>query len=194
MTKLPDIDIDFGDRELALKLIKHIGSSIIDNGVIKKHNSGVHYTRIPSDPDTGLSSLDYKIAESRGYFKLDLLNVSVYQKVKDKEHLEKLLDKEPLWDLLWKSKDFCERIIHIGNYYNLVCEMKPDTIPRMAMFLSVIRPGKSYLQKKPWAEISKEVWIKPETNQYHFKKAHAVAYAKLVALHINLLCEEYQKD
>ena len=63
----------------------------------------------------------------------------------------------------------------------------------MSMLLSIIRPGKAYLQNKPWKEVAKEVWKKPADGQYYFKKAHAVAYAHLVAVHINLLCEEYSK-
>ncbi len=139
-----------------------------------------------------MSTLDYKIAEDRGYFKLDLLNVAVYQKVKDEAHLDSLIKREPLWELLWKSREFCEQVIHIGNYYDLICKMKPDSIPRMAMLLSIIRPGKAKLQGKTWKEVSEDVWNKPEDGAYYFKKAHAVAYAHLVAVHINLLCEEYK--
>lgn len=191
MSKLPDIDIDFGNRDKALEILPGVAASMTEHGVTKKHNTGVYYTKIPVNPETGTSTLDYKLAEERGYFKLDLLNVAVYQKVKSEEHLTKLMRQEPLWDLLWKSKEFCEQVIHVGNYYDLICKMKPDSIPRMSMLLSIIRPGKAYLQSKPWKEVAKEVWKKPEDGQYYFKKAHAVAYAHLVAVHINLLCEEY---
>jgi hypothetical protein len=36
----------------------------------------------------------------------------------------------------------------------------------------------------------KEVWIKPTTDEYFFKKAHAFAYALSVVVHINLICEQ----
>ena len=190
--RLPDIDIDFGDRERALSVMPGVTASISEHGVTKKHNTGVYYTKIPVDPVTGMSTLDYKIAEDRGYFKLDLLNVAVYQKVKDEEHLNRLIKQEPLWELLWKSKEFCEQIIHVGNYHELIKKMKPDSIPRMAMLLSIIRPGKAKLQGKSWKEVSEDVWKKPEGDAYYFKKAHAVAYAHLVSIHINLLCEDYK--
>jgi len=35
-----------------------------------------------------------------------------------------------------------------------------------------------------------EVWQKPEDGSYYFKKAHAVAYALSVVVHMNLLCEQ----
>jgi hypothetical protein len=190
--RLPDVDIDFADRERVLDVMPGVAASMNEHGVVKKHNTGVYYTKIPVDPSTNMSTLDYKIAEDRGYFKLDLLNVAVYQKVKDEAHLDSLIKREPLWELLWKSREFCEQVIHIGNYYDLICKMKPDSIPRMAMLLSIIRPGKAKLQGKTWKEVSEDVWNKPEDGAYYFKKAHAVAYAHLVAVHINLLCEEYK--
>jgi DNA polymerase III alpha subunit len=60
---------------------------------------------------------------------------------------------------------------------------------RMAMFLAVMRPGKANLRNYDWKAIAKTVWDKPMDGSYYFKKAHAVAYAHLVALHINLLEE-----
>ena len=72
-------------------------------------------------------------------------------------------------------------------------QMKPDSIVRMAMFLAVMRPGKANLRQHNWKDIAEKVWIKPEDGSYYFKKAHAVAYAHLVAIHVNLL-EEQEKE
>ena len=193
MSNLPDIDIDFADREQVLNILPGIPAMMQEHGVIKKHNTGVYYVNIPKDPATGIATLDYKTAEDRGYFKLDLLNVAVYQKVRNKAHLDALMTQEPVWELLWRSKEFCEQVIHVGNYYDLICNMKPDNIPRMAMLLSIIRPAKAHLQNKPWKTVAETVWQKPVDGGYYFKKAHAVAYAHLVAVHINLLCEEYNQ-
>lgn len=192
MSDLPDIDIDFADRQSAIDLINCTPAMMKEHGKFKKHNTGVYYTNIPNDPATGIATLDYKTAEDRGYFKLDLLNVAVYQNVRSNEHLDELIAKEPLWELLWKSKEFCEKVIHIGNYHDLINNKKPNSIPQMAMLLSIIRPGKAHLQNKSWKEIAESVWQKPTDGSYYFKKAHAVAYAHLVAVHINLLCEDYK--
>jgi hypothetical protein len=54
----------------------------------------------------------------------------------------------------------------------------------------MIRPAKRYLIGKDWNTIMKEVWTKPETGDYFFKKAHAVSYAMAVIVHMNLLCEQ----
>jgi DNA polymerase III alpha subunit len=65
--------------------------------------------------------------------------------------------------------------------------MKPDSIPRMAAFISIIRPGKAHLQTRPWPEVFAGVWDGDESRGYTFKKSHAVSYAALVALHMNLI-------
>lgn len=181
-----DIDIDFADRGQLLQHIQHISASIISDGHSKKHNTGVYVTDVPVNPITGFSSIDYKTAEERGYVKLDLLNVWVYKWVRDEIHLIELM-KEPDWTLL-KDRSYFEQLIHIGNHYDRMMSMlEPiDSIPRMAMFLSVIRPGKKHLIGKSWAEVAKDVWTISEDG-YSFKRSHAVAYANLVVIHMNLL-------
>jgi hypothetical protein len=186
-----DIDIDFGNRDAALQLIKHTPAGIIRDGKLIKHNTGVYVTDVPEDPFTGIASIDYNTAEARGYAKLDFLNVSLYTQIKNEEHLKQLMSQEPLWDLLLQP-EFCQQLIHIGNHYDTMIKMPEpvDSIPRMAMFLSVIRPAKRHLIGSKWADVAKTVWEKPTDDSYFFKKAHAVSYAHLVAVHMNLICEQ----
>ena len=186
MRKLPDIDIDFADREDILSKLKHIPATLTDG---KKHNTGAYFIDIPVDPMTGLASLDFEEAEKRGYFKVDFLNVNVYNGIKDEEHMNRLLAKEPNWQRLWLDEEFCKKVIHVNNHIELLTHLKPDSMVRMAMFLAVMRPGKANLRNYDWKAIAKTVWDKPMDGSYYFKKAHAVAYAHLVALHINLLEE-----
>ena len=84
-----------------------------------------------------------------------------------------------------------EKVIHINNHYDLIHRMaEPITsIPRMAMFLSIIRPAKRHLAGLTWKEVNNSVWEKPSGDGYFFKKAHAVSYAQLVVVHMNLLTE-----
>ena len=107
--KLPDIDIDLKNRDSILKLLKHIPASINDN---KKHNTGVYFNSIPVNPLTSNSTINYKEAEERGYFKLDLLNVNLYSDINDEKHLDMLMNKEPMWELL-DHKEFVEKLFHI---------------------------------------------------------------------------------
>ena len=187
-----DIDIDFGDRDKILSLIKHIPAAMRKVVPIRKHATGVHITSIPYDAVNDIANIDYAEAEKRGYFKLDLLNVHVYENVRDEQHLAELM-REPDWIKL-KDKTFVEKLIHLNNqFYNIEKMPEPiDSIPRLAMFLAVIRPGKKHLIGKSWSEISKTVWDKG-TDGYVFKKAHAISYSWLVAVHMNLLDEQEHK-
>lgn len=184
-----DIDIDFGDRTQALSLLKHTPATILRDGVMVPHNTGVYVTDIPQDPFTGRASIDYESAEARGYMKLDFLNVSLYTQIKSEQHLRDLIAQEPAWDLLY-DPEFCGQLIHIGNHYRTLIQMPEavNTIARMAMFLSVIRPAKRHLIGLPWADVAQTVWER-ESDGYQFKKSHAVAYAHLVTVNMNLLCE-----
>lgn len=182
-----DIDIDFGNREEAIRLLKVTPAGIIRDGKLIRHNTGVYPTDVPVDPFTGVASIDYKAAEERGYAKLDFLNVSLYTQIKDEAHLDTLLAQEPDWARLY-DPDFCAQLIHIGNHYETLVKMPEavTSIPRMAMFLAIIRPGKRHLIGQKWADVAKTIWDANEEG-YVFKKAHAVAYAHLVCVHMNLL-------
>lgn len=182
-----DVDIDLADRDQVLKLIHAVPARQIVDGKVRRHNSGVYVTDIPVDPVNNCAAIDYETAEDRGYFKIDLLNMSVYQLVQDPAHYQKMLNTTPPWARLCTDKEWANQLIHVGNYTELLKTMKPDSIPRMAAFISIIRPGKAHLQNKCWTEVFASVWDGDTSRGYTFKKAHAVGYAALVALHMNLL-------
>lgn len=185
-----DIDLDLADRNQLLELIRATPARQISNGQVRKHNSGVYVTDIPYDPINDCATIDYEQAEQRGYFKIDLLNMSVYQLVKTPEHYQALIDQEPTWSRLWTDPEWARQLVHVGNYTDLLASMKPDTIPRMAAFISIIRPGKAHLQNKPWKEVFETVWDGDDSRGFVFKHAHAIGYAALVALHMNLLSQD----
>lgn len=188
---MPDIDVDFANRDDILNIIKHIPAAIRDKDTLKKHNTGVYCTDIPYNPLTNTSSIDYKTADERGYFKIDFLNVGAYQGVRNEEHLKQLLDTEPLWDLLYE-KDVCDQLFHINGYHQLLADLKPTSIVELAMVLAMIRPGKKHLipvcKEKGFQAINDEIWTKSE-DSYFFKKAHAISYASVIVVQLNLLCE-----
>lgn len=186
---MPDIDIDFADRTLALSHFKHISASIKDaDGNFKKHNTGVYCTAIPHNPITEISSIDYKEADQRGYFKIDFLNVGIYKDVKDETHLNQLINQEPIWELLLQD-DFTNLLFHVNGHGDVLRTMKPTSLEQLAAILAMIRPAKRHLIGKDWATVMSEVWTKPENEEYYFKKAHAIAYAQAVIVQMNLICE-----
>ena len=190
---MPDVDIDFADRTRALDIIKHTPATIIEKGIARKHNTGVYSTEIPVNPLTGCASIDYKEAEKRGYFKIDFLNVSIYQGVKSEEHLVKLMNQEPLWDLLLED-EFTNTLFHVNGHGAILRTMKPSSVEELAAVLAIIRPAKRYLIGSDWSVINKEVWLKPEKDEYYFKRSHAIAYAMLVVVQMNLICEQLNES
>lgn len=182
-----DIDIDFADRDQLLKLIRAVPARQHTQDQVRKHNSGVYVTDIPVDPINGCATIDYETAEQLGYFKIDLLNMSVYQLIRDQAHYDQLLSQEPPWSRLWTDPDWAKDLVHVGNYTELLKSMRPDSIPRMAAFISIIRPGKAHLQNCAWDQVFASVWDGNDSRGFVFKKSHAVSYAALVALHMNLL-------
>ena len=182
-----DIDIDLANRDQLLALIQTTAASQITQGQTRRHNSGVYVTDIPKDPINQCASIDYETAESLGYFKIDLLNMTVYQLVHNPEHYDQMLALEPSWERLWTDPKWAQQLVHVGNYTDLLAKMRPDSIPRMAAFISIIRPGKAHLQNRPWEDVFASVWDGDASRGYVFKQSHAVSYAALVALHMNLL-------
>ena len=185
-----DIDIDLANRDQLLKLIPTTSARQLHQGQVRRHNSGVYVTDIPYDPINQCAAIDYETAEQRGYFKIDLLNMTVYQLIKDPEHYQLMLDQEPNWDRLHTDGAWAKQLVHVGNYADLLQTMRPDSIPRMAAFISIIRPGKAHLQNRPWAEVFETVWDGDDSKGFVFKHAHAIGYAALVALHMNLLSQD----
>lgn len=186
-----DIDIDFADRTQALTHIWHVPAvQVRDSGTVP-HNTGVYVTDIPRDPITNLATVDYRVAEQRGYIKLDFLNMSLYSQIRNEEHLTQLIAQEPQWHRLYEP-EFCSQLIHIGNHYQTLINMPEavNSIARMAMLLAVIRPGKRHLIGKSWKDVAATVWDKPIDGSYAFKRSHSVAYSQLVVVNMNLLVQQ----
>jgi hypothetical protein len=185
---MPDVDIDFFDRDGVLKLFKHTPATIIKEDKTEKHKTGVYFHAVPEHPVTGHSSLDYKKAEDRGYFKIDCLNVNIYKDVKSEQELVELMIQEPDWDML-KDATVVDQLFHLNGHFNIVNKLEPKTIEQLAAVLAIIRPAKRGLMYKDWVDIMKEVWIKPTDGSYFFKKSHAVAYAQAIVVQMNLIAK-----
>lgn len=185
---MPDIDIDFFDRDQALTLFKHVPASRSDNGTLAKHNTGVYFHAVPVDAYSGLCVVPYDQAEEKNYFKIDFLNAGLYKGIKNEEHLLRLMNQEPIWELL-QDDSFTDLLFHVNGYGKILRQLKPQSVEQLAMLLAIIRPAKKHLLGKTWTEIGMEVWMKPENGEYYFKKSHAIAYATAIVVQMNLICE-----
>jgi len=190
---MPDIDIDFANRDDVLSKIPHV-SAVLKDG--RKHNTGVYCHEIPYNPLTGLSAIDYESADQRGYFKIDFLNVSAYKNFQNEDHIKRLMNVEPLWELIYE-KEVCDQLFHINGYHQLLADLKPKTVDELAIILALIRPGKKHLLNRCKSEgfdsIRIEIWQKTD-DSYYFKKSHAYSYAMLIITQLNLICEQVNRE
>ena len=186
---MPDVDIDFFDRDGVLKLFKHTPATIEKDDKVEKHKTGVYFHAVPEHPVTGHASIDYKKAEDRGYFKIDMLNVNIYKHVKSEQELVELMIQEPDWDML-KDATVVEQLFHLNGHFKIVSQLEPRTIEQLAAVLAIIRPAKRHLMYKDWTDIMKEVWMRPSDGSYFFKKSHAVAYAQAIVVQMNLITRD----
>jgi hypothetical protein len=187
-----DVDIDVFGRD---RVVEGLGCVFgrIDrgNGKYEKHNTGVYLQNIPRDPVTNISTIDHRTAKEYGYFKVDILNVNLYEDVRDEAHLLALLDKEPPWDFL-EYEEVTEQLFHLTGYHHLLKQYKPQSVEDLAMILAIIRPAKAYLQNSPWEKVRSEVWVKNDSGDdaYQFKRGHAISYALAIIVNLNLLIEK----
>ena len=186
---MPDVDIDFFDRDGVLKLFKHTPATIIKEDKTEKHKTGVYFHAVPEHPVTGNSTIDYKEAEDRGYFKIDCLNVGIYKNIKSEQKLVELMIQEPDWDML-KDQKIVDQLFHLNGHFNIVSKLQPRTIEQLAAVLAIIRPAKRQLMYKQWDDILDEVWVRPQDGSYFFKKSHAVAYAHAIVVQMNLMASD----
>lgn len=188
-----DIDIDFKNRDDALKHFKHIVASRLENDEIKPHNTGVYFTDIPHEIVHNLATIEYKEAEKRGYFKVDFLNVNVYSDINSEQHIIDLMNQKPIWEL-FEDDDFIADLFHINGYGDLLRKTQPKSLEQLAAVLAMIRPSKKHLVGKDWNEILKEVWVKPTDNSYYYKKSHAISYAMAVIVQANRKIEKLNEQ
>ena len=182
-----DVDIDMANRDDFLKLVNVTPASIEKDGKFTKHNTGVYFQNIPKFPLEGYSTIDHKQAEEEGWFKVDFLNNHIYKDIIDEQHLDRLIATEPMWEL-FEHEEIVEQLFHINNHFEILKQHPPKTIEQLAMILAMIRPGKRYLVGNTWEVIEKEVWEK--TDDYFFKKSHAIGYALVIIVQLNLLVDK----
>lgn len=184
-----DVDIDVFDRDTILAgtscIFARIENSVNRN---EKHPTGVYFQDIPRDPFTNTSTIDYKSAAELGYFKIDFLNVNMYEGIRNEDHLIELLNRPPLWEF-FEHQEITDQLFHLNGYSHLLRKFKPTSVEELAMVLAIIRPSKSYLQKEDWDKVKSEVWVKTDDG-YQFKRSHAISYSLAIIVNLNLLIEQ----
>lgn len=184
-----DVDIDIFDRSKVVEKLTCISGRIDrENKKHERHPTGVYFQNIPRDPVTNISTLDHRIAADYGYFKIDFLNVNMYEGVRNEEHLLDLMNREPDWKH-FLNEEITDKLFHLNGKSYLLKRFPPKSVEDLSMILAIIRPSKAYLQNSDWPTIRREVWQKTDEDTYQFKRSHSIGYALAIIVHLNLYIE-----
>lgn len=185
-----DIDIDVYDRDIILCGLDIAYATMEHGNKVVRHPSGVYFCDIPRNPYNRNATMTYDKAENNGYFKVDILNNTLYDGIEDELQLVRLMNTEPMWELL-QHREFTDKLHQLNKHHQLLRRLRPKSVEQLAMILAIIRPAKSHLQHKTWAEIEAEVWEKDsDDDSYQFKKSHAISYAVSLVVQMNKITEE----
>lgn len=182
-----DIDIDISPSFKPEKLFNIRHAAIVEKNELQKHLVGVYFQNIPLDPITNLAAIPYKEAQDHGYFKFDLLNLSILENFGSKEEIRKLLKKEPDWSLL-EDPDVVAKLFHLSKHFDTVYKIKPKSVSELADCLAIIRPNKTKLVDKYCKNkkaVQKELYTKRDASD--LRKSHAIPYALLIVLQLHLI-------
>jgi len=189
-----DIDIDLRPDFKPEKFFNIVSASMEENGELRKHPAGIYFQNIPVDKETGLSAIPYKNTEDIGYIKIDFLHLSLLNKFKDKNQMRSLLKKDPNWQLL-ENEHIVSELFHIGNHFDIVKRVKPQSVLELSDIMALIRPGKkhlldAYLNNRE--ETRKELYTKRINSD--MRKSHTIPYALLIVLQLHLIERNYENS
>ena len=151
--------------------------------------AGVYFQNIPKNPLMNISAIPYDVAEQLGYFKIDFLHSSAYDYFKSRDEILTLLKIDPKWNLL-QIPSVVASLPQIGKHIEILQKIKPNSILELADVLALIRPGKHFLIEKYVTNkeyIRSKYLYNSNSDQYAFKKSHAIAYAQMIVLHLHLI-------
>jgi len=183
-----DVDIDLPSTFRPEALFPWTRAAVVKDGVMTPHPCGYYPQRIGKDDLTGLAAIPYDVAEQVGYFKVDFLHLSVYDKVTSRPELETFLDTEPNWNLLL-SPSVQPKLFQLAKHGDLLDKVRPRDIETLADCMALIRPGKKALlglYLKAPLECRKALYAQDDTG-YTFKKSHSLAYSLVIVVQLHLI-------
>ena len=183
-----DIDIDIKPNVNVLHLFPDVTqASIVEKGILKKHLVGHYFQNIPKDQISGLAAIPYNKAEEYGFFKIDLLHLTMLDIFESKKEIKMLLKNEPDWNLLL-VEDVVKKCFHISNHFDLIKKTKPKSILELADVLALIRPNKISLLDKYLKDKEKtRTELYKKTDKSDLRKSHAIPYALLIVVQLHLI-------
>lgn len=190
-----DVDIDFPtDFDPLEHFPEAVRASRVDEqSQLVKHPAGAYFQRIPKDKLTGLAAIPFEQAEELGYFKVDFLHLGLMDELsqffENKDEMRALVRKEPNWALL-RNHQVVEKLFQIHKHYDLVQQVQPDSVEKLADCIALIRPhGRRLVDKylKDRDNTRTVLYSKPTDGRPYYKRSHSIAYALVIVLQLHLI-------
>jgi DNA polymerase III alpha subunit len=185
-----DIDVDVPSKFDPTKVFGNVvRASMFKDKKLTPHPCGVYFQKVPTDPMTGLAAVPYSEAEDLGCFKMDFLHLHVYDHFSSRDEIKELLKHQPDWDL-FKIPSVVEQLFQLSKHFDLIQQVRPQSVLEVADCLALIRPQKRFILKyylQDRARYRVELYKQEDAGGYGFKKAHAIAYALVVVLQLHLI-------
>lgn len=183
-----DIDIDTPTTFKAKELFDVTRAAMVQDGEMIRHPCGMYFQNIAVDPYTGCAAIPYGDAEEHGYTKIDFLHLSALDAFENKDQIRTLLKANPQWGLL-TDPNVVPKLFHVSKHLNTLRAIKPKSIQELADAIALIRPAKkhliqAYANSANRQDLRAELYRK--SDQYYFKRSHAVAYAHVIVLQLHL--------
>jgi hypothetical protein len=193
MIDLPDIDIDVADRNKALSGLTFVKASMVQDGELRKHPTGIFCQKMPVDPISGLAVFPSgkksdDIADLMGFYKIDMIPNTAYEHVRSPKHMDELLEREMDWSLLYRE-EVVQKLQHINGHFEILQAYEPKNIDELACLIAIIRPGKRHLIGEEWDIVKDNIWKRNDGDQYTFKKSHAIAFAMMITVQLKSMIE-----
>jgi hypothetical protein len=188
---MQDVDIDVSDKFNPSQLFdQYTRASQIRRDQLVPHNVGYYFQGIPTDPwstNVPISAIPYDIAEQTGFQKIDFLHLSFLDRFTNKQQLRELASREPRWELMDHSINV-SKLFQLSNHFDIVSRVRPRSIDDVADIVALIRPGKRNLLERYMTnkqDVRSFLYLK--TDQYYFKRSHAIGYAHVIAIQLHLI-------
>lgn len=180
-----DVDIDLPPSVERKKY--GVRGMVYKNENCTPHPSCFYLQDVPVDPISECAAFHYEEDFCKELIKVDLLVNRSYENIRSKEDLLRFAETEPDWDMLL-DEDVVTKLPHIGKYYWLVSQIKPNCIEDLADTIALIRPGKSHLIEnylKNKKSVKRFLYKRSANEQAYFKKSHAISYALMIVVVMN---------
>lgn len=88
------------------------------------------------------------------------------------------------------NEDNVLKLFQISKHFNIINQVRPQSIQELADVVALIRPNKRHLlneYRKNKSKIRPQLYRQADDDKSSFKRSHAIAYAMTIVLQLHLI-------